>query len=49
VRERLLRLVEDGQFTVRRLVVRPPGAHPLGAPSEDPSRAASERDGHGHW
>ena len=50
VRERLLKLIEREQFTVRRLLVRPPGAHPLGAPSEaEPDRKGPERDEHGRW
>jgi predicted MFS family arabinose efflux permease len=47
VRERLLRLVEDEQFEVRRLVERPPGAYPLGAPPEP--EKGSERGEHGGW
>jgi MFS family permease len=50
VRERLLQLVADESFNVRRLVVRPPGAHPLGAPPDtDEPTAGAERGGHGRW
>jgi len=50
VRERLLRLIDDEQFSVRRLVVRPPGAHPLGAPPDTPQEGESpERGEHGRW
>jgi len=49
-RERLLRLVAGENFSVRRLVVRPPGAQPLGAPSPaDADDAAADRTGHGRW
>ncbi|RPI16178.1 MAG: MFS transporter, partial [Lysobacterales bacterium] len=48
VRERLLRLVEDDHLRVRRLVVRPPGSHPLGAPAE-PSVTDADRGAHGPW
>jgi len=43
VRERLVGLIEGEQFRVRRLVVRPPGAHPLGRlrTSSRRARAAS--------
>ncbi len=50
VRERLARLVVGEHGSVRRLVVRPPGAHPLGATTSsetDDSRA--ERGEHGRW
>jgi len=46
-REQLLRLVAGEHFTVRRLVVRPPGAQPLGAPEAEPTSA--ERDQLGRW
>jgi MFS family permease len=50
VRERLLRLIAGEQFSVRRLVVRPPGAHPLGAPPDhDADAPGPERDAHGRW
>jgi len=50
VRERLLRLIAGEQFSVRRLVVRPPGAQPLGAPAaHDAEPPGAERDGHGRW
>jgi MFS family permease len=50
VRQKLLRLVEDEQFRVRRLVVRPPGSHPLGAPPASASDASSgEHGAHGRW
>jgi hypothetical protein len=50
VRERLLRLIAGEQFSVRRLVVRPPGALPLGAPSgPDAESTGAERDDHGRW
>jgi hypothetical protein len=50
VRERLLRLIAGEQFSVRRLVVRPPGAQPLGAPPEHDAEApGAERDAHGRW
>jgi MFS family permease len=48
VRERLARLIVGEQGSVRRLVVRPPGAHPLGAPPapqpEDPKAGHGEHD-----
>jgi len=50
VRERLLRLIAGEQFTVRRLVVRPPGAQPLGAPAApEHVNTSEERDTHGRW
>jgi MFS family permease len=50
VRERLMRLIEGEQFRVRRLVVRPPGAQPLGAPLAAESESAPQaRDDHGQW
>ena len=50
VRERLAGLVVGEHGHVRRLVVRPPGAHPLGAPSV-PERdvASADRADHGRW
>jgi len=50
VRERLVRLVDGEQGSVRRLVVRPPGSQPLGTPT-----AAEQQDvdagpgGHARW
>lgn len=50
MRERLLGLVDDEQFRVRRLVVRPPGAHPLGAPAApEPEGPDAGRGDHGRW
>jgi hypothetical protein len=50
VREQLLRLVEGEHFRVRRLVVRPPGAHPLGAPAAlEHEGSAREGVEHEHW
>jgi hypothetical protein len=50
VRERLARLVVGEHGSVRRLVVRPPGAHPLGAPSaSEPEVTSAERGEHGRW
>jgi hypothetical protein len=50
VRERLLKLVDDEQFRVRRLVARPPGAHPLGAPpAVEAEGTDDERGHHGRW
>ena len=50
VRERLLRLIAGEQFSVRRLVVRPPGALPLGAPpGPEAESTGAERDDHGRW
>lgn len=50
VRERLRRLIEGEHGRVRRLVVRPPGAHPLGTPL-DTSQEESGVPGadHGRW
>ena len=47
VRERLLGLIAGEHGRVRRLVVRPPGAEPLGAPTGPESPPA--RDEHGRW
>jgi MFS family permease len=50
VRERLAQLVIGEHGSVRRLVVRPPGAHPLGAPlAPEPEIASAERGAHGPW
>jgi len=50
VRERLLQLVADERFSVRRLVVRPPGAQPLGAHTgPDAEATGAGRDDHGRW
>jgi hypothetical protein len=50
VRERLLRLIDAEQFRVRRLVVRPPGSRPLGAPAgPDHEDEAPRGDDHGRW
>ena len=50
VRERLLQLIDEEKFQVRRLVVRPPGAHPLGAPAGgEPEGTDAERGDHGRW
>ena len=50
VRERLARLIVGEHGNVRRLVVRPPGAHPLGAPSSsDTEDSGTEHGGHGRW
>ena len=50
VRERLAQLVVGEHGSVRRLVVRPPGAHPLGAPSApEPYVTRTERGEHGRW
>jgi hypothetical protein len=50
VRERLLRVIAGEHGTVRRLVVRPPGSHPLGAPSTSEHEASrDERGEHGRW
>jgi hypothetical protein len=46
-RERLVRLIAGEHGRVRRLVVRPPGAQPLGAPPDPEEPLAS--DGHGRW
>lgn len=50
VRERLARLVVGEHGSVRRLVVRPPGAHPLGATtSSETDDSSAERGEHGRW
>jgi predicted MFS family arabinose efflux permease len=50
VRERLLQLSTDEQLRVRRLVVRPPGSHPLGAPAVTaPEDAEVGRGDPGRW
>ena len=50
VRERLARLVVGEHGSVRRLVVRPPGAQPLGAPASPGTEASgAEHGGHGRW
>jgi len=50
VRERLARLIVGEQGSVRRLVVRPPGANPLGAPtSAESENSSAERGEHGRW
>jgi hypothetical protein len=50
VRARLLKLVDDEQFRVRRLVARPPGAHPLGAPpAAETEGTDAGRGDHGRW
>jgi MFS family permease len=50
VRARLARLVVGEHGSVRRLVVRPPGAHPLGAPtSSETDDSSAERGEHGRW
>ena len=50
VRERLARLIVGEHGSVRRLVVRPPGAHPLGAPpTAEPEATNVERGEHGRW
>lgn len=50
VRERLAQLVVGEHGTVRRLVARPPGANPLGAPSvSQPEVGTVERGEHGRW
>jgi MFS family permease len=50
VRERLTRLVSGEHGNVRRLVERPPGAHPLGAPSATEQEVTNgERGEHGRW
>jgi len=50
VRERLARLVVGEHGSVRRLVVRPPGANPLGAPtSAESENLSAERGEHGRW
>ena len=50
VRERLVRLIAGEHGKVRRLVVRPPGSHPLGAPlPTDHAAPAKERGEHERW
>ena len=50
VRERLDSLIVDQQASVRRLVVRPPGAQPLGAPPESQHEIGrTDRGAHGDW
>jgi MFS family permease len=50
VRERLAQLVVGEHGSVRRLVARPPGAHPLGAPSTSaPDVTSTEHGDHGRW
>jgi hypothetical protein len=50
VRARLNRLVFDVQARVRRLVVRPPGAQPLGvSPKSERDIDSAERGVHGRW
>jgi len=50
VRERLARLIVGEHGRVRRLVVRPPGAHPLGAPSTaETGDSSAEHREHGRW
>jgi predicted MFS family arabinose efflux permease len=52
VRERLLRLIEGEHGAVRRLVVRPPGSHPFGAPPPDeppPKPSGTEPGRPGGW
>jgi len=50
VRERLLKVIVGELGTVRRLVVRPPGSHPLGAPSPGEHEAGrDDRGEHGRW
>jgi hypothetical protein len=50
VRERLAQLVVGEHGSVRRLVVRPPGAHPLGAPLASESEVTRGEGGdHGRW
>jgi hypothetical protein len=50
VRERLARLVVGEHGSVRRLVARPPGAHPLGASSTaEPGGASAAHGEHGPW
>jgi MFS family permease len=46
VRERLVRLIVGEHGKVRRLVVRPPGSHPLGAPVLEQGLVRGE---HGRW
>ncbi|HEX5650584.1 MAG TPA: MFS transporter [Steroidobacteraceae bacterium] len=50
VRERLVRLIAGEHGKVRRLVVRPPGSHPLGAPLPAEHEApGKERGEHERW
>jgi len=50
VRARLNRLVFDERASVRRLVVRPPGAQPLGvSPKSERDIDSAERGVHGRW
>ncbi len=50
VRTRLNSLIVDQQASVRRLVVRPPGAEPLGAPpASQRDIRRTERGEHGDW
>jgi len=50
VRARLARLITDEHGTVRRLLVRPPGADPLGAPpAAEPGGADSPPHGNQRW
>jgi len=50
VRERLGRLIAGEHGNVRRLVVRPPGSHPLGAPpAADRESHHPSRGEHGRW
>jgi hypothetical protein len=51
VRERLVQLIEGEFGKVRRLVVRPRGAHPLGVPPgpDEKQRPDAEHGPHGRW
>jgi MFS family permease len=49
VRERLLRVIAGEHGRVRRLVVRPPGSRPLGAPSSGEHEPGGVRGDHGRW
>jgi predicted MFS family arabinose efflux permease len=50
VRERLVRLIAGEHGKVRRLVVRPPGSHPLGAPlPAEQDAPGKERGEHERW
>ena len=50
VRERLAQLIVGEHGRVRRLVARPPGAHPLGAPpAPEPDGTGAEHGEHGRW
>jgi len=50
VREQLARLVVGEQWRVRRLVGRPPGAQPLGAPvGQGPESGPAGPGDHGQW